>query len=151
MRSFFKWTYRMRSTDTSVPRPSYRWLATLGVGLGLAVAVWVTGKGEFFWENFAAYWLPQAAVLAVALLLKASREMLGGMAIAMALYLYLFHLWASEAMAWLWYLFSFPGALIGALLAVFIASRTSFAGLAGFGSVTLGIVLNLVILFFVIA
>ncbi len=119
----------------------------VGVGLGLAVAVYTTGKGPFFLENFAYSWLPQAAVLCIALLCKASRESLGGMATAMGLYLFLFDLWVTDSMGWLFYLFSFPGILIGALLnVVFSPSRKVFKALVAFAWVVLGIVGNLAVL-----
>jgi hypothetical protein len=82
---------------------------------------------------------------------KAQRAVFAGAAIAMALYLSLFSLWYfkggaadSTAMAWLGYFFSFPGALIGAVLAIFTKSPTSrsIAVLIAFGWVALGIAVN---------
>ncbi|MCS4250760.1 hypothetical protein [Pseudomonas sp. BIGb0164] len=137
----------MRSVEHSPPAFTRIPLAAIGVGLGLAVAVYTTGKGPFFLENFASSWLPQAAVLCIALLCKASRESLGGMAVAMALYLFLFHLWVTDAMGWLFYLFSFPGILIGALLGVvFSPSRKVFKALVAFAWVVTGIGGNLAVL-----
>jgi hypothetical protein len=134
----------MTSLENNPPRFTRIPLAAIGVGLGFAVALCITGKGPFFLENFAYAWLPQAAVLCVALLCKASRESLGGMAAAMGLYLFLFHLWVTDSMGWLFYLFSFPGVLIGALLGiVFSPSRKLFEAPAAFVWVVLGIVVNL--------
>lgn len=66
------------------------------------------------------------------------------MAAAMGLYLFLFHLWVTDSMGWLFYLFSFPGVLIGALLGiVFSPSRKLFEAPAAFVWVVLGIVVNL--------
>ncbi|KTC62661.1 hypothetical protein AO262_02035 [Pseudomonas fluorescens ABAC62] len=122
-------------------------LATIGVGLSLAVAIYTAGKGPFFLENLASMWLPQVVVLCIALLCKASRELLLGVAIAMALYLLLFGLWVTDSMGWLIYLFSFPGILIGALLSVvFSPSRKVFKALAAFAWVVVGIVGNLAVL-----
>ncbi|OPA89647.1 hypothetical protein BFW86_14325 [Pseudomonas fluorescens] len=137
----------MRSVENNSPRFTRIPLAAIGVGLGLAVAVYTTGMGPSFLENFAYSWLPQAAVLCIALLCKASRESLGGMAIAMGLYLFLFDLWVTDSMGWLFYLFSFPGILIGALLGVFFSpSRRVFKALVAFAWVVLGIVGNLAVL-----
>lgn len=136
----------MRSLENNPPQPTRIPLAAIGVGLGFAVAVYTTGKGPFFLENFAYSWLPQAAVLYIARLCKASPESLGGMAVAMGLYLFLFHLWVTDSMGWLFYLFSFPGILIGALLGVvFSPSRKVFKALAAFVWVVLGIVGNLAV------
>ena len=137
----------MRSAQSNPPQPTRTPLAAIGIGLGLAVAVYTTGKGPFFFENFAYSWLPQAAVLCIALLCKAPRESLGGMAVAMGLYLFLFHLWVTDSMGWLFYLFSFPGILIGALLGVvFSPSRKVFKALVAFVWVVLGIGGNLAVL-----
>ncbi len=137
----------MRSIENNPPQFTRIPLAAIGVGLGLAVAVYTTGKGPFFLDNFAYSWLPQVAVLCIALLCKASRESLGGMATAMGLYLFLFDLWVTDSMGWLFYLFSFPGILIGALLGVvFSPSRKVFKALVAFAWVVLGIVGNLAVL-----
>ncbi|SAM32917.1 hypothetical protein BN1864_LIB5394:02964 [Pseudomonas sp. 1 R 17] len=137
----------MRSIERNPPQFTRIPLAAMGVGLSLAVAIYITGKGPFFLENFAYTWFPQAAVLCISLLCKASRELLGGMAIAMALYLLLFDIWVTDAMGWLFYLFSFPGILIGALLSVvFSPSRKVFKALGAFVWVVAGIVGNLAVL-----
>lgn len=137
----------MRSVENNPSQVTRIPLGAIGIGLGLAVAVYTTGKGPFFLENFAYSWLPQAAVLCIALLCKASRESLGGMAVAMGLYLFLFHLWVTDSMGWLFYLFSFPGILIGALLGVvFSPSRKVFKLLVAFVWVVLGIGVNLAVL-----
>jgi hypothetical protein len=137
----------MRSVENTPPQFTRIPLAAIGAGLGFAVAVYTTGKGPFFLENFAYSWLPQAAVLCIALLCKASRESLGGIAIAMALYLFLFHLWVTDSMGWLFYLFSFPGILLGELLNdVFGPSRKVLKAPVAFAWVVLGIVGNLAVL-----
>ncbi|NMX94292.1 MULTISPECIES: hypothetical protein [unclassified Pseudomonas] len=98
--------------------------------------------------NFAYMWLPQAAVLALALVCKASRESLGGIAIALALYLSVFAFWFSgknaDSMAWLGYFFSFPGALIGAGFAIVCEKlKTPIAPiLQALGWVVLGVAVN---------
>jgi hypothetical protein len=116
---------------------------------GVTIAVWIAPKNGYFWENFAYYWLPQAAVVVLAWLCKASRGVLGGTAITLALYLVLFDIWATESMAWLFYLFSFPGALSGALLAAFISKKRGdfIAAITAFFTVIIGITLNLVVIY----
>lgn len=69
------------------------------------------------------------------------------MATAMGLYLFLFDLWVTDSMGWLFYLFSFPGILIGALLGVFFShSRKVLKALVAFAWVILGVVGNLAVL-----
>ncbi|ONH51452.1 hypothetical protein BLL36_21215 [Pseudomonas cedrina subsp. cedrina] len=137
----------MRSVENNPPQFTRIPVAAIGVGLGLAVAIYTTGKDSYFLGNIAFTWLPQAAVLCIALLCKASRESLGGMAVAMGLYLFLFHLWVTDSMGWLFYLFSFPGILIGALLGVvFSPSHKVLKALVAFAWVVLGIVGNLAVL-----
>ncbi|MCF5232426.1 MULTISPECIES: hypothetical protein [unclassified Pseudomonas] len=134
----------MSSAERSAPRSSGKSIAVVGIALGLAVAVYISPKSKYFLGNFAYSWLPQSAVLFVAILCKASRGALGGIAAAMALYLYLFDIWATESLAWLFYLFSFPGILIGALLAIATPSRKAFEAPIAFAWAVLGIALGLV-------
>lgn len=135
----------MSSAERSAPRSTGTSIAVIGTALGLAVAVYITRKDEYFWGAVAIIWLPQVAVLCLALLCKASRHSLGGIAIAMALYLCLFDIWASDqAMAWLFYIFSFPGIAIGALLTIVIPSRKVLETPIAFAWVSLGIALNLI-------
>lgn len=135
----------MSSAERSAPRFTGTSIAVIGIALGLAVAVCITRKDEYFFGAAAYTWLPQAAVLFAAILCKASRGALGGIAAAMALYLYLFDIWAADqAMAWLFYFFSFPGILIGALLAIVTPSREAFEAPIAFAWAVLGIALGLV-------
>lgn len=145
------WVKGMRSAENTNPVPSRPSITIIGVALGLAVALCISAQGPYFWSNFAGYWLPQAAVLAMAMLFKASRAVLGGVALTMALYLYLFDSWATESMAWLFYLFSFPGVLVGALLASVAPSRKPYEVLIAAGWVILGIVVNLTIMLITMA
>ncbi|MDT9634450.1 hypothetical protein F6S08_24955 [Pseudomonas sp. JV449] len=112
----------MSSAEKDAARSTGISIAVVGIALGLAVAVYISPKNEYFLGNFTYLWLPQAAVLALALACKASRESVGGIAIALALYLSVFAFWFSgrnaDSMAWLGYFFSFPGALIGAGFAI---------------------------------
>jgi hypothetical protein len=134
----------MRSAEKNISQPTRIPIAAIGIALSPAVAVLISPKNEYFLANFAGYWLPQAIVLCVALLCKAPQALLSGITAAMALYLYLFDVWVTESMGWLIYFFSFPGVLIGALLAIFFTpSRKPFEAPKAFGFVALGIALNL--------
>lgn len=138
----------MSSAERSAPRSSGTSIAVAGIALGLAVAVYISPKSDYFLGNFAYMWLPQAAVLALALACKASRESLGGIAIALALYLSVFAFWFSgknaDSMAWLGYFFSFPGALIGTGFAIVCEKlKTPIAPiLQALGWVVLGVAVN---------
>ncbi|WDU64899.1 hypothetical protein LRS56_10790 [Pseudomonas poae] len=58
----------------------------------------------------------------------------------------LFDIWVTESMGWLIYFFSFPGILVGALLAIFFTpSRKAFEASIAFGWVASGIALNLAV------
>lgn len=77
--------------------------------------------------NFLFYWGPQAALLGLALVTRTRPGVLGGSALVLAAFLLGFHGWmrsrpAGDALAWLFYLFSFPGALVGVFAAA-LASR----------------------------
>lgn len=81
----------MNSTERHTGFSPSATFALMGILVGLSVAIFITTKNEYFWGNFAAYWLPQAAVLGVAYLFRAARAVLGGAAIALALYLAVFN------------------------------------------------------------
>ena len=141
----------MTSKEKNLSPPAHFRAAFLGLVGGLVIAVWISPRNEYFLGNFAMYWLPHGAVLAILLLFKAQKAVFAGAAIAMALYLSLFSLWYFRgagadptAMAWLGYLFSFPGALFGAVFAIFYGKRSSsiIAVLLAFGWVALGLAIN---------
>lgn len=64
----------MRSVGNNLPQFTRVSLAVIFVGLGVAVAIYTTRKDRFFLYDFAFTWLPQTAVLCIALLCKASRD-----------------------------------------------------------------------------
>ena len=68
----------------------------------------------------------------------------------MALYLYLFDIWVTESMGWLFYLFSFPGIAIAALLAIVTPSSKAFDAPIAFAWVVLGIALNIAVILFMV-
>lgn len=119
---------------------------------GLSLAIVRAGQPmEYFWENFAAYWLPQGLILGLLLCTRPTPALFTGVALALAAHLQLFSLWISapeDSMGWLFYLLDFPGALIGAAIARFLATRVApgkplINGLLGVGWVSLGLLLNL--------
>lgn len=123
--------------------------AALLWGLSLAI-VRAWQPIDYFWENFAAYWLPQGLILGLLVCTRPTPALFTGVALALAAHLQLFCLWISSpegALGWLFYLFDFPGALIGAAIARFLATRVApgkplINGLLGLGWVSLGLLLN---------
>lgn len=123
--------------------------AALFWGLSLAI-VRAWQPMDYFWENFAAYWLPQGLILGLLLVTRPAPALFTGVALALAAHLQLFCLWINssvDTMGWLFYLFDFPGALIGAAIAVFLAPHKAagkplVCGLLGFGWVAFGLWLN---------
>ncbi len=91
------------------------------ISIGMAVAIYLSPKDSYFFGNFIFYWLPQALVLAILFIARYKFSIICGAALILSLYLACFHFWLfskprPESMAWLGYIFSFPGATIGALI-----------------------------------
>lgn len=76
--------------------------AIIAVTLGLALAIArALVPLDYFWDNFAAYWLPQALVLGLLLLTRPASAMVAGAALALAIHLLLFCLWiTTPRMPW---------------------------------------------------
>ncbi len=96
--------------------------------IGVAVAIYLSPKDSYFFENFIFYWLPQAIVIAILFIARYKVPIICGAALILSTYLVCFYLWIfskphPESMAWLGYVFSFPGAVIGALSSAPIAKR----------------------------
>ncbi|MEE1880968.1 hypothetical protein V0R55_12420 [Pseudomonas soli] len=125
------------------------WTVLPGLLGGMAVTTCISPFDRFFWGNVVDIWGPQAAILIILLILRAPKPVIGGTALAMALYLALFYLWfftggRGDVMAWFVYLFSLPGALIGACLALRLtklAAPLTALALAG-AWVAAGLVIN---------
>jgi ABC-type molybdate transport system permease subunit len=86
------------------------------------VSVILSPKDAYFISNVCFFWLPQLAVLAFSWPFRPSAAVVAGAALALAIYLGLFHAWVfshshPDSMAWLGYLFSLPGAAVGSILA----------------------------------
>lgn len=91
------------------------------IAIGISVATYISPKNSYFFGNFIFYWLPQALVLAIIFIARYKFPIICGVALLLSVYLACFHLWVfsnsqPESMAWLGYIFSLPGAAIGALL-----------------------------------
>jgi hypothetical protein len=98
------------------------------VSIGVAVATYLSPKDNYFIGNFSFYWLPQAIVIGILFFARYKLPVICGVALIFSAYLACFHLWVfsqphPESMAWLGYIFSFPGAAIGALASASIAKR----------------------------
>jgi hypothetical protein len=108
-------------------RPSYALeylVAITSVVIGIAVSAALALKGAWFLSNLLFYWLPQACVLVLFCLYRPPRPaVFAGVALALAAYLGIFGAWLfsrnpPESTAWLGYLFSLPGAVVGSFLAI---------------------------------
>jgi hypothetical protein len=99
-------------------------VAVTSIVIGIAVSAAFALKGPWFLSNLLFYWVPQACVLVLFCLYKPPRPaVFAGVALALAAYLGLFGVWLfsrhpPESMAWLGYLFSLPGAVVGSFLAI---------------------------------
>jgi hypothetical protein len=122
-------------------------LAAIGAVLvGLGVAIVLAPSGDYFLINVAFFWGSQLAVLLLALLLKPRSIAIAGIAFAVAVYLAAFGHWLftrthPESMAWFGYVFSLPGALLGAWAANVVLRRHPTFGLLIAGAVSTGLVL----------
>ncbi|MCE4057769.1 hypothetical protein [Pseudomonas sp. Au-Pse12] len=148
----------MPSRSLAAPAVPLKYLSAIVAllwGLSLAI-VRAWQPMDYFWENFAAYWLPQGLILGLLLCTRPSSALFTGVTLALAEHLQLFCLWITspiDSMGWLFYLFDFPGALIGAAIARFLATRRAadkplVSGLLGFGGVALGLLLNFQLVLF---
>jgi len=105
-------------------------LLLIALLFGLIVAVVFAPKNNFFFGNFAYFWGPQAIIFLLIIVLRFRIGILTGCAFILAIFLLVFHSWVfshdrPEALVWIFYLFSFPGAGVGAILAGFFCKRYS--------------------------
>ncbi|MEI2812656.1 MAG: hypothetical protein V9E91_02260 [Burkholderiaceae bacterium] len=102
----------------------------MSVLAGLLVSIWLSPWDTYFWGNFAIFWIPQLVILVVLLFFVTRQAVLTGIAAVLALYLALFSAWASsssshDGLTWLGYLFSLPGAGLGAIVgAIYLEGQT---------------------------
>lgn len=126
-------------------------LVAAGLVVALAQSPLHRGLHGFAW-NFALYWGPQAIVLAVLLALRPRPAAVAGTALALVLHLVAFDAWIrsqgpGQALGWLYYLFSFPGALAGAVAGTLVSRRLGrsaalVAGAVAMALTAIGIALN---------
>lgn len=128
-----------------------RGFAASAVATGLLMSV-ALAPTRYFLPNFLCYWAPQALLLGVLLLFRARAAVVGGVAFALALFLLAVWAWTrslapGQGLAWLVYWTAFPGALLGAVAAVFVWRRAAgatavCAGMGAAGLTAVGIAVN---------
>lgn len=129
-------------------RHAEAYLLILSCVPGVIVAAWLAPKDEYFMVNFLFHWTSQFVSLIVLGLIMirliATRLVitaLSGAALVLALHLALFGAWLfsrshPESMAWIGYLFSLPGALIGVIAGAFFMRRQRYENAATVGVTT---------------
>lgn len=127
-------------------------LAVVCVALGACASAALAPKDSYFLPNFLFFWGSQVLVLACAVAFRLRPAFVAGVAFSLALYLSLFGTWVftrahPESMAWLGYVFSLPGALVGLVaIASWLQQRQSVSPLASgvlsAASVAAGIAIN---------
>jgi hypothetical protein len=105
--------------------------ALICVFIGVLVAAVIAPDDSSFFANFMFFWLPQAGIFVLLVIVYPRFAVISGAALILAFYLAAFDSWNSlngpESMAWLGYLFSLPGAAIGAVAgAVNIKNKTAY-------------------------
>lgn len=129
------------------------WVKSFALLSGALVAAGLAPHDlKWFAPNFLYYWAPHLGVLVLLWTLRASHALIAGAAIALSIYLALFGAWVFsarhlDAMAWVGYLLSFPGALAGAVVARILEWRKLLASTAlpfgvGCACVAMGLALN---------
>lgn len=103
--------------------------AIASIALGLTVSAALAAKSAWYWPNFIFYWAPQLCILGLFCMYKPPRPaFFAGLAFALATYLALFSSWLffrqdPDSLAWIGYLFSLPGAIVGSLIAINLLER----------------------------
>ena len=127
-------------------------LAVVCVSLGACASAALAPKDSYFLPNFLFFWGSQILVLAFAVAFRLRPAFVAGVALSLALYVSLFGTWVftrayPDSMAWLGYMFSLPGAVIGlCLVASWLKTRPGVSplasGLLAAASVAAGIAVN---------
>ncbi len=127
-------------------------LAVACVTLGGCVSAALASKDSFFFSNFLFFWGSQVLVLAFISMFRPRAAVVAGIAFSLALYLCLFGSWVftrshPDSMAWLGYVFSLPGAIVGVLLVASLSQRqpnlgSLAVGLTAAAAVASGIAAN---------
>lgn len=102
--------------------------------ISVIVAIVASPKTTYFLGNFLWYWLPQAIVIGLLFAFKFRLAIIAGAIIALTIDLALYVTWTNlskdpmVANVWIGYLFTIPGAFIGALLyGLTIKNKTSYS------------------------
>jgi hypothetical protein len=129
-----------------------RKLAISALVLGLLVAALLAQKGANFLPNLGFFWLSQIIALSLCLPFRPRPAVIAGAAFALATYLAGFALWVathpnSAGPVWFGYLFSLPGAAVGAIAAALLLRDrfrygVAIAILSTAGLALLGLLLN---------
>lgn len=129
-----------------------RFFTILVVFLGICTAIVITPHNKFFLSNFLYYWGPQGIILCILYFVRINLGVIIGSSLIMTLHLVAYDIWISrpsDAMAWLGYFFSIPGALVGALVfglfikkypyksSLFISLGGAFSTFVGIGVIQL--------------
>lgn len=133
-------------------RNTERYFAIAGIFLGLAISYLLAPKDAYFLSNIVFYWGSQICVLICVWPFKPRAMIIAGISTALAIYLGTFGVWLftrnhPESIAWLGYVFSLPGAWVGALIAiVFLHLQTKprpiVAGIVAAGITLVGIAIS---------
>jgi hypothetical protein len=113
-------------------------LAIACIIFGVCISAILAPKSSYFFPNFLFYSGSQLLILAFVLLFRPRAAVVAGIAFSLALYLGLFGAWVftsthPESMAWLGYIFSLPGAVVGAVLAAILLRKQSSYGYFAIG------------------
>ena len=90
--------------------------------ISLIVAIVSSPKTAYFLSNFLWYWVPQAIVISLLYVFKFRLAIIAGAILALTIDLALYEIWTNlskdpmVANIWIGYLFTIPGAFVGAVL-----------------------------------
>lgn len=99
-----------------------KFIAIVLLIISFTVAIISSPKNTYFLSNFLWYWIPQAIVIGLLFAFKFRLAIIAGAILALTIDLALYEIWTNSskdpmiANVWVGYLFTIPGAFIGALL-----------------------------------
>jgi len=108
---------------------------------GVVVAIVLAPKDDYFFGNFMFWWIPQAIVLGILISFTSRPAVVSGAAVILAIYLAAYGMWLSltstndNGLAILGYLFSLPGAAVGAIAGAFFIKQRNYQRAVVIGSV----------------
>lgn len=124
---------------------------------GVVVAIVLAPKDDYFLGNFMFWWIPQAIVLSILISFTSRPAVVSGAAVILAIYLAAYGAWISlsatndNGLSILGYLFSLPGAVVGAIAGAFFIKQRNYLRAVVVGSVVaastlVGLALNQLLL-----